>query len=231
MVILAPIVAYLTLLHTPGWAGMCSDKDGMSDEVRQAFVDKHNEYRSLVAKGKAVNGIGGFAPKAARMFKMKYDCDVEKKRHGWGENLWAISVPDYNKTKSAISATYAWFKELERYGVPAKNVLTMDVFNRGVGHYTQVVWQQSDRIGCAVKTCSKTTYAGCQYKDAGNVLNNPIYDIGNPCRKDTDCQYEILTSVLGDKVFEIFEFNSVFSSLKNAKNDKAASAEWVQVTY
>ncbi|KAK5967612.1 C-type single domain activation associated secreted protein ASP3 [Trichostrongylus colubriformis] len=176
---------------------MCSDEEGMSDEVRRAFVDKHNEYRSLVAKGEAVNGrIFGFAPKAARMFKMKYDCNIEKsmmawakkciwghspplERQGLGENIWMISVPNYNKTASAIRATSSWFSELERYGIPVDNVLTVNVYNRGVGHYTQVVWQRSDRIGCAVKSCLRTTFAGCQYREPGNWINEKIYETGN----------------------------------------------------
>ncbi|KAK5964927.1 C-type single domain activation associated secreted protein ASP3 [Trichostrongylus colubriformis] len=200
MFILAPILAYLTILYTPGWAGMCSDEDGMSDEVRRAFVNKHNEYRSLVAKGEARNGkIGGFAPKAARMFKVSYDCDIEKSMMAWakkciggyspwkdrielGENIWMISLPDYDKVAAAINATTSWFKELERIGVPVDNVFTNDVFNSGVTDYTQVVWQRSDRIGCAVKSCSNSsvmmTFIGCQYKESGNWINEKIYETG-----------------------------------------------------
>ncbi|PIO60940.1 hypothetical protein TELCIR_17552 [Teladorsagia circumcincta] len=62
---------YLVLTVASGNAGAsCSLNNGMTDEVRQMFVDKHNQYRSLVAKGLAVNPIGGFAPKAARMLKV-----------------------------------------------------------------------------------------------------------------------------------------------------------------
>ncbi|KAK6012325.1 SCP-like protein [Ostertagia ostertagi] len=70
-------ITYLTLLVTSGWASMCSDADGMNDELRQVFVDQHNMYRSQIAKGQAKNKLGGYAPKAARMLKMTYDCDVE----------------------------------------------------------------------------------------------------------------------------------------------------------
>ncbi|PIO64432.1 hypothetical protein TELCIR_13940 [Teladorsagia circumcincta] len=62
---------YLVLTVASGNAGAsCSLNNGMTDEARQMFVDKHNEYRSLVAKGLAANPIGGFAPKAARMLKV-----------------------------------------------------------------------------------------------------------------------------------------------------------------
>ncbi|KAK5985482.1 SCP domain-containing protein [Trichostrongylus colubriformis] len=104
-----------------------------------------------------------------------------------------ISQPDYNKTASAISATAYWFYELKRFGVPVDNVMTIKVFNRRVAHYTQVVWQRSDRIGCAVNWCTdssvKMTFAGCQYREAGNNLNGYIYETGtSPCTNDTDCK-------------------------------------------
>ncbi|RCN30618.1 shTK domain protein [Ancylostoma caninum] len=44
--------------------------NGMTDEVRKKFLDMHNNYRSMVAKGEAKDGAGGYAPRAARMKKM-----------------------------------------------------------------------------------------------------------------------------------------------------------------
>ncbi|VDO54580.1 unnamed protein product [Haemonchus placei] len=43
--------------------------NGMTDEVREMFLNRHNNYRSLIASGRAMNKLGGFAPKAARMMK------------------------------------------------------------------------------------------------------------------------------------------------------------------
>ncbi|VDL68791.1 unnamed protein product [Nippostrongylus brasiliensis] len=44
----------------------------MTDEVRQVFLDTHNEWRSLVARGKAEDpaATGGFTPKASQMPKL-----------------------------------------------------------------------------------------------------------------------------------------------------------------
>uniref|UniRef100_A0A0N4WTQ2 SCP domain-containing protein n=1 Tax=Haemonchus placei TaxID=6290 RepID=A0A0N4WTQ2_HAEPC len=172
-------VSFLVLLSTTGHASMCPDNNGMSDEVRQAFLDKHNAYRTLVAKGEAQNGIGGNAPKAARMLKMKYDCAIEENtmnfakkcvfahnsyadRNYWGQNLYMSSVLKQNKTVAAAEVRKSkicsnsgeklfllflfksvdlWFDELKQHGVPDDNVMTMAVFNRGVGHYTQVIWR------------------------------------------------------------------------------------------
>ncbi|XGW02222.1 hypothetical protein V3C99_014345 [Haemonchus contortus] len=196
--------ALLALLTTSGWASLCPDKDGMSDEVRKAFVDKHNEYRTLVAKGKAKNKLGGNAPPAARMLKMSYDCAIEenmmdyakeckfahnsyKDRNGWGQNLYMTSGRNVNKTRAAENSVSAWFSELEHKGVPKENRLTMEVFNHGVGHYSQVVWQWSNKVGCAVVWCKEMTLVGCEYARAGNYLGSLIYEIGEPCKEDKDC--------------------------------------------
>ncbi|PIO59182.1 hypothetical protein TELCIR_19362 [Teladorsagia circumcincta] len=61
---------FSALLLTSGWASMCPDGNGMTDEIRNAFLNAHNMYRSQIAKGEARNALGGYAPKAARMLKM-----------------------------------------------------------------------------------------------------------------------------------------------------------------
>uniref|UniRef100_A0A7I5ECE5 SCP-like protein n=3 Tax=Haemonchus contortus TaxID=6289 RepID=A0A7I5ECE5_HAECO len=187
-------------------SAFCPTSDnGMTDEIRQIFVDKHNEYRSIIAKGQAKNKLGGFAPKAARMLKVGYDCEVEantaayakeckfehdppEQRNYWGQNLWMLGGTNYSKTESAKLSVQAWYWELKMFGVPDENILTMEVFDRGVGHYTQVAWQSSDKIGCAVEWCPTMTLVACEYNPAGNRINHYIYDIGDPCTTDEDCQ-------------------------------------------
>ncbi|PIO76289.1 SCP-like protein [Teladorsagia circumcincta] len=190
--------------NTP--AAHCSqNNNGMTDEVRQFFVDKHNEYRSLIAKGLATNKVGGFAPKAARMFKVIYDCDVEqtmanwaktcqtwqapyKDRNGYGQNRFSIRPIEPNRTIVAMKAMENWFSQLAQIGVPQENMLNLNVFYRGVWYYTQLAWQWSSKIGCAIQDCSTFTYAGCEYNPSGNILGSMIYEIGEPCKVDADCK-------------------------------------------
>uniref|UniRef100_A0A7I5ECC6 SCP domain-containing protein n=1 Tax=Haemonchus contortus TaxID=6289 RepID=A0A7I5ECC6_HAECO len=88
------------------------------------------------------------------MLKMTYDCAIEenmmnyakeckfahnsyKDRNYWGQNLYMTSARNINKTRAAENSVSAWFSELEHKGVPKENRLTMEVFNHGVGHYSQ----------------------------------------------------------------------------------------------
>ncbi|WKY07835.1 hypothetical protein Q1695_007371 [Nippostrongylus brasiliensis] len=188
--------------------GNCTNKYGMTDDVREIFVNRHNYYRSLVARGEAQDPLAsnGYAPKAARMLKMIYDCDIENVamkhslkcgfkhstgRKNLGENMFAIWEKQDLK-KAAESGVTSWFTELKTAGMGDANVLTWPIFNRPkvIGHYTQVVWQDSYRLGCAAVFCeqSKMTLVTCNYGPAGNVIGGKVYDLGDPCKTDADCE-------------------------------------------
>ncbi|CAJ0588361.1 unnamed protein product, partial [Cylicocyclus nassatus] len=178
---------------------LCSSSGGMTDNVRETFLNTHNELRALVASGKAKDGLGGYAPQAAGMPKLTYDCEVERyavahaakcqfkhsdkiSRANTGENIYMRSPP-YSKAKAAEDASKAWFNELEKFGVGNNLTLDSALFNRGVGHYTQMVWQKTKAIGCAVADCNAMSFVVCNYKEAGNMLYGQIYEIGKPCTK------------------------------------------------
>ena len=58
-------------------------------------------------------------------------------------------------------------------------------FLPGTGHYTQMVWANSYKIGCGYTSYRKRNfvkkYIVCNYGDAGNLLNTPMYQVGRPC--------------------------------------------------
>ncbi|VDO86186.1 unnamed protein product [Heligmosomoides polygyrus] len=192
--------------------GNCPTDNGMDETIRKTLVDKHNECRSLVAQGKAENPLGanGYAPKAARMRKMVYDCNIEMnamkhaqkcqfahspsdQRPGLGENIWALWTSGrYSLLDAAKSAPESWFSELKKAGMPEDNILTLAVWNRPqmIGHYTQMVWQNTYHLGCGVKHCPSNNmyFVVCQYGPTGNWLNTAVYDKGEPCATDADCK-------------------------------------------
>ncbi|XGW02531.1 hypothetical protein V3C99_014513 [Haemonchus contortus] len=186
-------------------AGSCPHlNNGMTDEARKMFVDKHNEYRSLIAQGKAKGKPGQFAPKAARMLKVSYDCDVEANTMEWAKSCtfgynvaaivkrWGNNVnllpKTNNKTEAAAMSVEAWFSDLQKYGVPEKNVYTMSIYTT-LSKYSQLAWQSSNKIGCVVVPCwNSWTVVACEYNPGGDLLNQLIYDEGDPCTKDADCQ-------------------------------------------
>ncbi|NWI88951.1 GLIP1 protein, partial [Pitta sordida] len=157
-------------------------------------VQTHNTFRS------------GVSPSASNMRYMSWDPDLAKTARGWakkclfkhnthlkepgrahpkftpvGENLWTGSLPAFT-VKAAITS---WYKEVNSYTY-ATNKCT-----KVCGHYTQVVWATSYKVGCAVHFCPRVTYSTitnaahfiCNYGPAGNYPTQP-YKTGAAC---SDC--------------------------------------------
>ncbi|CAJ0588246.1 unnamed protein product [Cylicocyclus nassatus] len=140
----------------------------MNDTIRQRFLDVHNELRAQVASGQAKDGLGGYAPQAAAMPKLTYDCNVEK--GNTGENIYMRS-PAYDEVKVVEDSSRSWFSELAEFGVRTDLILDDALWDRGVGHYTQMVWQSTTAIGCAVQSCPTMSFVVCNYSPPGNMID------------------------------------------------------------
>ncbi|KHJ79234.1 SCP-like protein [Oesophagostomum dentatum] len=174
----------------------------MTPEAREAVVAMHNKLRSSLARGQEKDGLGGNAPKASKMLKMVYDCEVEASamknaqqcifEHSeskFGENLFMTSELNADKVQAVKEASQEWWDELKKYGIGQQNILTQELFysTNQIGHYTQMAWETSYKLGCAVQHCDDMTYVVCQYSPAGNALNRLIYTPGEPCQTDDGC--------------------------------------------
>ncbi|KAK6744005.1 hypothetical protein RB195_010981 [Necator americanus] len=199
----------------PETNNQCSSNNGMTDSVRQTFLSMHNKFRSSVARGLEPDALGGNAPKAAKMLKMVYDCSIEasalrhaqkcisehsnkKDRPGLGENIYTTTALNFDKVKAASQASQLWWGELKKFGVGPSNILTTELWNRKntqIGHYSQMAWETSYRLGCAISHCPKFTLGVCQYGPGGNILDHLIYTIGNPCTSDAGCPGSYTCSV------------------------------------
>jgi hypothetical protein len=48
-----------------------------------------------------------------------------------------------------------------------------------VGHYAQIVWPGTRRVGCGLKSSARADYLVCRYADPGNVIGQAV---GRPVR-------------------------------------------------
>jgi hypothetical protein len=85
-----------------------------------------------------------------------------------GENIYATT----GRTVQPADAVTSWMSEAPDYDYATNNI-------SAAGHYTQVVWRQSVRIGCAIFDCpSSLTYHNtvlCDYAPGGNITNQKPY--------------------------------------------------------
>lgn len=87
-------------------------------------------------------------------------------RPGQGENLWMGTRGAFtiDEMVGSWAGEARWFKP----GV------FPDVSRTGrweqVGHYSQMIWRGTTRVGCALRSSAGNDYLVCRYSPAGNVM-------------------------------------------------------------
>ncbi|KAF8392923.1 hypothetical protein HHK36_021163 [Tetracentron sinense] len=94
----------------------------------------------------------------------KGDCALIHSDTNYGENIFWGSGSNW-KPRDAVAA---WAAEKQYYNYPKNSCLP----NRDCLHYTQIIWRQSLRVGCAKVTCkSGDTFISCNYDPHGLHLS------------------------------------------------------------
>ncbi|XP_014890227.1 cysteine-rich venom protein isoform X1 [Poecilia latipinna] len=176
-------VCHLDLhLDTPRCAHcLCCDVCPENTTVQAEIVNVHNAFRRAVE------------PAAADMLMMTYSLELAASAQAWvdkctlshgpastrlldgyelGENLFYTSSPS-----SWTTVLTAWHSEKSHYLYPNGSTN-----RRPIGHYTQVVWNSSYKVGCGFALCPNNIYFyGCHYFRAGNFKRWPPYKVGTSC--------------------------------------------------
>lgn len=78
----------------------------------------------------------------------------------FGENLAMHSAQHI----SCPHMVKMWYDEIKDYNFSKPG------FSMKTGHFTQLVWKNSVRLGCGYYTSKKGTYLSCGYGPHGNVM-------------------------------------------------------------
>jgi len=166
---------------------------GLSAADKQIILDEHNAIRARVANGQERDASGKTQPTAANMQKLVWDDEVARtaqdyigsvcamqhdpNNHKYGENIAAGSSGYYN-FKQLVQM---WESELTKS--PGRLSYTPEAyqFGDGTGHYSQVVWAESSKLGCGTCTGNGMTYLLCRYSPAGNMMGGVMYKVGSKC--------------------------------------------------
>ncbi|XP_055471177.1 cysteine-rich secretory protein 2-like [Psammomys obesus] len=167
--------------------------------IQSEIVSKHNELRKAV-KPSAKNMLKMEWSVAATTNAQKWanNCILEHSKPedrkinvGCGENLFMTSDP----TLWSV-VIQSWFDESKSfiYGTGAKG-------NAAVGHYTQLVWYSSFKVGCGVAFCPNQEmlkyFYVCHYCPAGNNVMKKAtpYIQGEPCAScPNNCENGLCTN-------------------------------------
>ncbi|XP_054843737.1 glioma pathogenesis-related protein 1-like [Eublepharis macularius] len=174
-------------------------------------LDAHNKHRSQVQ------------PSAANMLYMTWDIALARTARAWanrcvfkhnpyrkshpdpsfwliGENLWMSSA--VRRHFDPTGAIAAWNSEVTNYMYDYHKCTGV------CGHYTQVVWDASYKLGCAIVFCRKMhqsnniEYFVCNYGPGGNFPRRP-YMQGKSCSRcpqGDSCENNLCRNHERDKV-------------------------------
>ncbi|KAF8112784.1 hypothetical protein N665_0062s0127 [Sinapis alba] len=131
----------------------------------QDYLRVHNQARQAVGVGPVQwdATLAAFAQSYAD--RLRGDCRLIHSGGPYGENL-AGSSGDL----TGVRAVNLWVNEKVNYNYASNTC------NGVCGHYTQVVWRNSVRIGCAKARCNNGgTIISCNYDPPGNYVNQKPY--------------------------------------------------------
>lgn len=134
-----------------------------SDEIIKQYLISHNLERTKLGLPPLTwsKKLANFASWWAH--QRQGDCALIHSNSNYGENLFWGSGKDWRPG----DAVAAWAAEKSYYN---HNTNTCSK-NKDCLHYTQMVWRQSLKIGCARVTCrSGDTFIACNYDPHGNVI-------------------------------------------------------------
>lgn len=176
----------------------------LNSKEKQLIVNYHNELRNKVARGLVKN-----QPSATNMQELEWDEELEYISQCWanqckfehdecrntqkgysGQNIvyHGSTLQSQTQQESLKGLIDDWFNEY--VDLPNEYIKSRPWNNPTfTNHYTQLVWAETNRIGCArvyaFENPFYTVYLYCNYGPGGNDINKPIYITGLPA---TDCQ-------------------------------------------
>ncbi|KAJ1701713.1 hypothetical protein LUZ63_001492 [Rhynchospora breviuscula] len=128
----------------------------------QDYMNAHNKARAAVGVGGVSwdSTVQAYAQSYAN--KRKGDCKLIHSGGPYGENLFWGWGKDY----SGIDAVDNWVSEKQYYNYNTNTCASGKV----CGHYTQVVWRSTTKIGCAKVVCDNNAgiFIICSYNPPGN---------------------------------------------------------------
>jgi len=141
---------------------------GQGQDLQQQFLSPHNDARAQVSVDALVwdDTVAAYAQDYAN--QRMGDCAMQHSGGQYGENLFE----ETGEADPVGGAVMAWVNEKQYYDYSSNSCAEGQV----CGHYTQVVWRDSKRLGCAQAQCNNGgNFVICNYDPPGNVIGQTPY--------------------------------------------------------
>nr|XP_018671668.1 A disintegrin and metalloproteinase with thrombospondin motifs adt-1 isoform X2 [Ciona intestinalis] len=182
----------------------------LASSHRDVLVNAHNQARRTTSptatnmlKMTWDNELAVLAANYARKCLFAHNRDRSHSRfHPVGENIYISSGKAFN-TRYGSDAVRDWNNEKVDYNYQTRTCTP----NRMCGHYTQVVWAETFKVGCGVATCPTVNVRGnrwtdatiliCNYGPGGNYINSAPFESGatcSNCHSSDSCENKLCTN-------------------------------------
>ena len=136
------------------------------ETVRSDMLTRHNLYRSQhqVSDLTRVAAIESIAQSYSEYLATNNIFDHSSNTY-LGESLGENLYWGYGLSSIGNDAVDSWYEEIEDYDFNNPG------YKSGIGHFTQLVWKNSQQLGCGIGCGSNNyCYVTCNYYPAGNYL-------------------------------------------------------------
>ncbi|GLC34467.1 hypothetical protein PLESTF_000535100 [Pleodorina starrii] len=89
-----------------------------------------------------------------------------------GQNLYAVWG---NTDMSCVSATDSWYDEVSQYRFTRRPWTDNRPNFYNIGHFTQLVWKSSTKLGCGAAKGRNCYVVACHYSPAGNMIGDSSF--------------------------------------------------------
>lgn len=138
------------------------------------MLRSHNSVRAaagvptLVWDQRLQAEAAGYAQYLARRNVFRHSS--RESRGGTGENLWMGTHGAFT-----LEGMFGgWLSEQPKFRPGIFPAVSRTGSWHDVGHYTQIVWPQTRRVGCAIGKNASFDFLVCRYWPAGNVHGQPL---------------------------------------------------------
>jgi hypothetical protein len=138
------------------------------DSLRQTVLRVHDEERRAVGSpplewdDALARDAASWAQHLARTRTFDHCANLGCPTADEGENLWMGTKGAYTLS----TMLHGWSDEKRLL----KRMSSWEDDYHAVGHYTQMVWADTSRVGCAIASNRSDEYLVCRYETAGNVM-------------------------------------------------------------
>ncbi|XP_070551653.1 uncharacterized protein [Ptychodera flava] len=138
------------------------------DDYHIQVLDAHNYFRCLHGLGPYIwnKQLADFALGVAR--DNSASGSLEHSGGPYGENLGYAGVPTFNHG-TGYGLVKLWYEEIELYDYSQPG------FQKGTGHFTQMIWAGNTEIGCASVLDGYRVYLACEYAPGGNIATTEYF--------------------------------------------------------